>query len=102
MPASPVVRQCTIEVDEDFFPTPAVKLIVTQYLEVFDDISTWAWIIVGAFYDRDDRTVWSTEIRISQIGDDAESDGNSTTESVAGSDAETTYYESEEESVSRE
>lgn len=103
MPASPVVQQSTIEVDEDFFPTPAVKLVVTQYLEIFDDISAWAWIIVGAFYDRDDQKIWSSEIRISQTGDYSDSDSSSSAaESVGESDNETTYYGSEEESGSRE
>lgn len=50
-------------VDENFLPYPATKLIITQYLKVcFGRPPYWAWIVVGAFYDKDDNCLWSTEV----------------------------------------
>lgn len=96
MSASPRVQYSTVDVEEDFLPPPAVKLIVTQYLATCDDTSTCALIIVGAFYDRQDRPLWSTEILISHIEDDSGSDsGDSTSDSDTNSCHETEEGESD-------
>ncbi|KAG6001068.1 hypothetical protein E4U21_004711 [Claviceps maximensis] len=65
--------QRRVDVDSTFFPRPATKLVVTQYLEC-EDISRWAWIIVGTFFDSRDRPVWSTEIFIARLDLDSGSE----------------------------
>ncbi|KAG5916982.1 hypothetical protein E4U42_007422 [Claviceps africana] len=81
------VLQRRVDVDNSFFPHPATKLVVTQYLEG-EDIARWAWIIVGTFFDSHDQPVWSTEIFIARLDlgsvsesevSDGESDGASDT-----------------------
>lgn len=70
----PVTR--AIEVDQDYLPHPATKLIITQHL-VFDSESDnpyWAWLIVGAFYDRQGNALWSTEIFWAHLDIELESD----------------------------
>jgi hypothetical protein len=100
MPASPRVQYTTFEVDEDFLPHPAVSLVVTQYFAASDDSSAWAWIIVGAFYNRHDEPVWSAEIVISQSDVDS---GSVIGESTDESDTNSPYdAEDEEESGSCE
>ncbi|OAA37866.1 hypothetical protein NOR_06943 [Metarhizium rileyi] len=95
MPTSPRVQYRTIEVDENFFPSSAAKLIITQYLAVCEETFTWAWIIVGAFYDRQGRPLWSTEILVYRIEDDSD---DSVAEST--SDSPNSWYENEQESDS--
>ncbi|KAF9767773.1 hypothetical protein IL306_015010 [Fusarium sp. DS 682] len=67
-------------------PSPASKLIITQHLEASRDSPFWAWIIVGAFYDRQDNILWSTEIFAGRLDIDPDSeDESSDTSSVAES-----------------
>ncbi|KAF5249617.1 hypothetical protein FANTH_5124 [Fusarium anthophilum] len=67
-------------------PYPASKLIITQRLEASRESPFWAWIIVGAFYDRQDNVLWSTEIFAGRLDIDSDSeDESSETESVAES-----------------
>ncbi|KAM5364293.1 hypothetical protein ACJZ2D_011602 [Fusarium nematophilum] len=67
-------------------PAPATKLIITQHLKASQDSPYWAWIIVGAFYDRDNNIVWSTEIFAGHLDVEEDSDdGTSDGESVASS-----------------
>lgn len=52
-----------INVNEGFLPYPATKLVISQYLKAYSGRPAyWAWIIVGAFYDKDDNCLWSTEV----------------------------------------
>lgn len=74
MSSLPQTHCTTTEVDTDFLPSPATKLVVTQYLEASQDPPCWAWIVVGAFLDRHGRTVWSTEIFVAHLDVDLESD----------------------------
>ncbi|KHO00590.1 uncharacterized protein MAM_01368 [Metarhizium album ARSEF 1941] len=99
MPTSPRVQHRTIEVDEHFFPSPATKLVVTQYLAACDEAFAWAWIIVGAFYDRHGRPLWSTEVLVCQINDDSDSDGFDSTGDPTGDSADS-FLHWEEASVS--
>ncbi|KAG4282459.1 hypothetical protein FPRO06_09132 [Fusarium proliferatum] len=67
-------------------PYPASKLIITQHLEASRESPFWAWIIVGAFYDRQDNVLWSSEIFAGRLDIDSDSeDESSDTESVAES-----------------
>lgn len=86
MPGSrPPVSSHTVDVEEGFLPHPAIKLVITQYLEFGDDPPFWAWIIVGVFYDRHDRVIWSTEVFIAHLDIQLESDGE---QSSSGLEAE--------------
>ncbi|KAG5976141.1 hypothetical protein E4U55_007482 [Claviceps digitariae] len=67
------VLQRRVDVDNSFFPHPATKLVVTQYLEC-EDISRWAWIIVGTFFDSHDQPLWSTELFLARLDLDSESE----------------------------
>ncbi|PTD08658.1 hypothetical protein FCULG_00010898, partial [Fusarium culmorum] len=75
-------------------PAPATKLIITQHLVASRDSPLWAWIIVGAFYDRHGNTLWSTKIFLGHLGVDTDSDDESTDSessvSVTESEAEET------------
>lgn len=75
-------------------PAPATKLIITQHLATSHNSPLWAWIIVGAFYDRHDNVLWSTKIFFGYLGTDADSDDETTdsesSSSLAESDAEET------------
>ncbi|KAL6897122.1 hypothetical protein GGI43DRAFT_108431, partial [Trichoderma evansii] len=62
MPNGPRVNRRTINVEAGRLPPPATKLIITQILKTSQDPPFWAWIIVGAFYDNQDRIIWSTEL----------------------------------------
>ncbi|KUI71893.1 hypothetical protein VM1G_08054 [Cytospora mali] len=50
-------------------PYPAVKLIIGHHFSVCDDpyYRYWAWFIAAAFYDKDDRRLWQTEIFLGQF-----------------------------------
>ncbi|PHH87700.1 hypothetical protein CDD83_8516 [Cordyceps sp. RAO-2017] len=74
MPDLPRTQCRTIEVDADFLPSPATKLVVTQYLEVNQDPPLWAWIVVGAFLDQADRVLWSSELFVALLDVEFESD----------------------------
>lgn len=82
MSTVPVLER-TVEVDSDFLPPSAAKLIITQYLEC-EDTSSWAWIIVGTFFDSRDQPLWSTEIFIAQldIGSGSESEYSDNTDEL--------------------
>ncbi|QPG94049.1 hypothetical protein C2857_004314 [Epichloe festucae Fl1] len=83
MSTVPVLER-TVEVDSDFLPASAAKLIITQYLEC-EDTSSWAWIIVGTFFDSRDQPLWSTEIFIAQLDIDSDSEySDNTDESYHG------------------
>jgi hypothetical protein len=59
-------------------PAPATKLTITQHLAASQDSPFWAWIIVGAFYDRHGNTLWSTKIFLGCLGVDTDSDDETT------------------------
>ncbi|KAI1321517.1 hypothetical protein F5Y16DRAFT_416852 [Xylariaceae sp. FL0255] len=44
------------------FPFPATKLVVGQYFWQPDSSVSWAWYILGTFYDDEDQPVWSIEV----------------------------------------
>ncbi|KAG6015095.1 hypothetical protein E4U54_004248 [Claviceps lovelessii] len=94
------VSQRSVDVDNSFFPRPATKLIITQYLEC-EDISCWAWIIVGTFFDSHDRPLWSTEIFLARFDHDSDSEsGYSESESESESDSTDAYDQALEHSWS--
>lgn len=66
-----------VEVDGDFLPHPATKLVITQYLEASSDPPFWALIVVGAFFDQYDNTIWSTELFVAHLDIQLESDDSS-------------------------
>lgn len=86
MPDLPQARCRTIEVDGDFLPSPATKLVVTQYLEASQEPPFWAWIVVGAFLDCHDQVIWSTELFAAHLDIQFESDDEETQTSVNGGD----------------
>ncbi|KND86784.1 hypothetical protein TOPH_08550 [Tolypocladium ophioglossoides CBS 100239] len=86
MPNLPQARCRTIEVDGDFLPPPATKLVVTQYLEASQEPPFWAWIVVGAFLDRHDQVIWSTEVFAAHLDIQFESDDEETQTDVNGDD----------------
>lgn len=53
---------------EEPLPYPATKLVITQYLKTSADPLFWAIIIVGAFYDADDRILWSSRLFAGHLG----------------------------------
>lgn len=89
-----------IDVDESFLPYPATKLVITQYLKAYSGRPAyWAWIIVGAFYDKHDTCLWSTEVFAAHL--DIDPDYEPFQWSTSGSEAES-EDESETESVPEE
>jgi hypothetical protein len=91
MSSTPHIQHTEIEVDNDVLPYPATKLVITQYLEATDDAEVWAWLIVGAFFDRDDNIIWSTEVFAAHPDHDSElddSDGDDDQDDVESLDAE--------------
>lgn len=92
MPSQQRTHHRTIEVDADYFPPPAVKLVITQYLETNWDPPFWAWIIVGAFYDCHEQIIWSTEIFVAHLDIQYYSDESDDEEDVTG------FLDSEESS----
>ncbi|KKP06959.1 hypothetical protein THAR02_00939 [Trichoderma harzianum] len=74
MPNAPRVTCRTIPVEPGQLPAPATKLVITQVLQASEDSQFWALITVGAFYDSEDRIIWSTEQFAAQVGTDSESD----------------------------
>ena len=72
----PPVYTRTIEVGQDFLPAPATRFVVTQYLETSQDPPYWALIIVGAFFDSEDRIVWSSEVFVAHLDIQLESDAD--------------------------
>ncbi|KAI1647489.1 uncharacterized protein F4817DRAFT_358578 [Daldinia loculata] len=45
-------------------PHPATKLIVGQYFWIHPSRRSWAWLVVGSFYDSEARELWHIEIFI--------------------------------------
>ncbi|KAK3191934.1 hypothetical protein K4F52_001977 [Lecanicillium sp. MT-2017a] len=78
MPRQPRVRHRDFQVDADFLPSPATKLVITECFEEFPGTSFWAWLIVAAFFDCDGRPIWSTEVFYAQLDTDTESDSDET------------------------
>jgi hypothetical protein len=74
MSSPPHIQHTEIEVDNGVLPYPATKLVITQFLEATDDAEVWAWLIVGAFFDRDDNIIWSTEVFAAHLDYDSELD----------------------------
>lgn len=56
--------QDRVDVGRGFFPPRVSCLVITQYLEYFDEPPYWAYIVVGTFFDDEETIVWSTEIFI--------------------------------------
>lgn len=78
MPRQPRVRHRDFQVDADFLPSPATKLVITECFEEFPGTSCWAWLIVAAFYDCHGRPIWSTEVFYAQLNTDTESESDET------------------------
>ena len=74
MPNRPQLHCHTLEVEQGVLPAPATKLVVTQHLRAVQSPPFWAWIIVGAFYDRDNNVLWSTEVFAGHLDIESESD----------------------------
>ncbi|EGR45201.1 uncharacterized protein TRIREDRAFT_111418 [Trichoderma reesei QM6a] len=83
----------TINVEAGQLPPPATKLIITQVLKASQDPPFWAWIIVGAFYDSENRILWSTELFAAHLDIQFESDE----EQLSEAEAEEEEEEEEEE-----
>lgn len=45
-------------------PYPAVKLVIGQHFWIHPDCRSFAWLVVGAFYDRADNVIWQIEVRL--------------------------------------
>ena len=76
------------EVEDNSLPHPAARLVITQILQwVVEPAPTWAWIIVGVYYDCDGVPIWSQEVFVGHLGIELESDseheGESEGETVA-------------------
>lgn len=83
MPNAPRVNCRTINVEPGQLPSPATKLIITQILQASQDPPSWAWIIVGAFYDSNDRILWSTELFAAHLDIQLQSAEEQASEAVA-------------------
>ncbi|KAJ4269502.1 hypothetical protein NW762_001162 [Fusarium torreyae] len=77
-------------------PAPATKLIISQHLEASRDSPYWAWIIIGAFYDRDNNIIWSTEIFAGHLDVDLDSDDESSDSENNSSEVESGRSDTEE------
>lgn len=89
MPNAPRVTCRTIPVEPGQLPAPATKLVITQVLQASEDSQFWALITVGAFYDSEDRIIWSTEQFAAHVGTDSESDEEEASEAEAETGRET-------------
>ncbi|KAI0475711.1 hypothetical protein GGR56DRAFT_666580 [Xylariaceae sp. FL0804] len=49
-------------VEAGHLPYPAAKLVIGQHLWLDPSSQTWAWLIVGSFYDDKGCELWQTEI----------------------------------------
>ncbi|PNP60248.1 hypothetical protein THARTR1_00272 [Trichoderma harzianum] len=83
MPNAPRVTCRTIPVEPGQLPAPATKLVITQVLQAGQDSQFWALITVGAFYDSQDRIIWSTEQFAARAGTESESDDEEASEAEA-------------------
>ena len=57
--ASPQIDEWEGTVD---FPYPIAKCVITRVAHGSSDPRCWAVLIIGAFYDDNDRLLWQTEI----------------------------------------
>ncbi len=73
MPQQPRIRHRNLQVDADFLPSPATKLVITECFDSVPGTCLWAWLIVAAFYDRHGRPIWSTEVFYAQLDVDSDS-----------------------------
>ncbi|KAL6818004.1 hypothetical protein J3E69DRAFT_85347 [Trichoderma sp. SZMC 28015] len=89
MPNAPRVTCRTIPVEPGQLPAPATKLVITQVVQTSEDSQFWALITVGAFYDSEDRIIWSTEQFAAHVGTDSESDEEEASEAEAETGRET-------------
>lgn len=48
-------------------PYPAVRLITGQHFDEDPETGSWALFIAAAFYDRNNRRLWQTEILLGQF-----------------------------------
>ncbi|KAL7910654.1 hypothetical protein GGI35DRAFT_317172 [Trichoderma velutinum] len=83
MPNTPRVTCRTIPVEPGQLPAPATKLVITQVLQASQDSTFWALITVGAFYDSEDRIIWSTEQFAAHVGAEPETDEEQASEAEA-------------------
>ncbi|KXJ90030.1 hypothetical protein Micbo1qcDRAFT_227070 [Microdochium bolleyi] len=51
----------------DNLPHPAVRLVVGQHLWIHPQCRSFAWLIVGAFYDAKGRELWHIELRLGAV-----------------------------------
>lgn len=80
--ASPHIEEWEGTVD---LPYPAVKCVITQVTHASPDLGCWAVLLLGAFYDANDRILWQTEVF---LGDKAEDSEEPYEDSYSVSDAE--------------
>lgn len=76
MPQNPHVRRRHIQVDANFLPNPATKLVITECFESFPEANCWAWLIVGVFYNHRGHPIWSTEVFYAQLDVEFDTDEN--------------------------
>lgn len=76
----------TVVTDQQQLPSPAKKLVVTQCIFFGTDSLHWAWFIVAAYYDAEDRPIWSTELYFSQNACEEDSDSDQDSEAETASD----------------
>lgn len=67
MPPTPRVLRRTITVGPDFLPPDATKLTIAYFIDFLEETSSWACIIVGAFYDAAGHPIWSTEVLVVEL-----------------------------------
>lgn len=80
--ASPHIEEWEGTID---LPYPAVKCVITQVTHASPDLGCWAVLLLGAFYDVNDRIIWQTEVF---LGDKAEDSEETYEDSYSVSDAE--------------
>lgn len=80
--ASPHIEEWEGTVD---LPYPAVKCVITQVTHASPNLGCWAVLLLGAFYDANDRILWQTEVF---LGDKAEDSEEPYEDSYSVSDAE--------------
>ncbi|OTB03249.1 hypothetical protein M426DRAFT_24035 [Hypoxylon sp. CI-4A] len=54
-------------------PYPATELVIAQYFRCHPSQHTWAWLVVGTFYDSEHRELWHIELFLG-CSDDSDSD----------------------------
>ncbi|KFA54074.1 hypothetical protein S40293_05561 [Stachybotrys chartarum IBT 40293] len=68
--------QETITDSEYWFPDPAKKAVITQYLRLGEEPPCLAWLVVAVFYDKDDVPVWSIERFVTSLDSDSTATAN--------------------------